>query len=522
MLIPMTDLQQYGINPTAIVHAGAHESQERFMYRKIGVTDCLWIEANPALIPTLTENVEPYGHRVANACLASTVRECVPFYIAEADNLTNRGQSSSLLPLGLHLTEHPEVSYVDEITVNTRTLDSVVAEYAPEWLERGGMMLNADTQGTELDILKGAPETLAACDSVYCEVNIAEMYEGCGLLPELDAFLVAAGFECVRVKLAGAQRRDLSDNTHHKFHSWGDGIWVRRENPRPFSQTHPEDYADWIREPLKFLIICVGRQCEDKVYACLESIAMQRGQQFHVVIVDDASTDGTWEAVQAFVENDPLPLDATAWQTPERRGAMRNQWEAWHVDVDWDVCLWVDMDDKLAHPDVLNRLAREYEAGALMTYGSYRSEPYSPTCAPATPYPKEVLVKRAFRQWIREARGICHNHARSVSAEVLLQITEEDCKDSEGNWWMTGPDMAVFLPAMEIAGTKIAFIKDCLYAYSSDRGESEWRAVPELVRSNHAEMLARPPKVKVQLLALPHIPVRARRGTSRPVRVRRV
>lgn len=253
---------------------------------------------------------------------------------------------------------------------------------------------------------------------------------------------------------------------------------------------------------MKFLIISTGRDCSDKVTACLDSIASQRGHEFHAAIVDDCSDDDTADVVRDFLEHGSMSGDASFVRTPERRGAMRNQYDQWtDTEIDYDVALWCDLDDRLAHPDVLGRLAVEYEAGALMTYGSYVSEPFASSCQRARPYPLEVQTKGAHRQWIREKRGIFHNHLRSVSRELLERVTVQDCQDGRGNWWMTGPDMAVMLPCLEMARERCAFIEDPLYIYSSDRRESEWVAYPELVRANHQEMLHRPPKVLAEPLA---------------------
>lgn len=252
---------------------------------------------------------------------------------------------------------------------------------------------------------------------------------------------------------------------------------------------------------MRFLFVVTGRNCEDQVIGSLTSIADQKGDHdYAVAVVDDASTDRTGEAVKNFCDGRP-GWDYTL--NDSRVGAMRNQWDAWHsfdAKLD-DVVVWVDADDRLAHADVLNVLAMRYgQTRALLTYGSYKPHPASSTCPPARPYPAEVAEKRAFRQWIREGRGIWHNHLRTISYEVLGQITEEDCKDDRGEWWMTGPDMATYLVALELAGSRSVFLADVLYEYYSAGPEAEWRAVPDTVRKNHQEMLAREPKVPVERL----------------------
>lgn len=246
MMIDVAELRRHGVRPRRIVHAGAHIGQEAKTYRAMGVTDgVLWVEANPNLIEELAGNVTRYGHHVAHALLGRTSGEESVLHVAEADNYSNRGQSSSVLALGTHRDKHPEVSYVADIPMTTLTLDDVVRELDPAWLTDGvPLMVNADLQGFEGDVFAGAPDTLAAASWVMSEVNIDELYVGCTLLGELDALLVAAGFELAVVTTAGCRRRDCSDGGN-RWVGWGDGLWVRTPNPRPWGDTHPDDAADW-------------------------------------------------------------------------------------------------------------------------------------------------------------------------------------------------------------------------------------------------------------------------------------
>jgi hypothetical protein len=69
-----------------------------------------------------------------------------------------------------------------------------------------------DVQGFELEVLKGATETLKGIDYVYCEINRDEVYEGCAKIWELDAFL--KDFTRVETSWAGG--------------SWGDAIYIKK------------------------------------------------------------------------------------------------------------------------------------------------------------------------------------------------------------------------------------------------------------------------------------------------------
>jgi hypothetical protein len=72
-----------------------------------------------------------------------------------------------------------------------------------------------DVQGYELEVLKGASKFLSHIQFIYCEVNRAEVYEGCPMIEEIDQFLGEYNFERVDTNWAGD--------------TWGDALYVKRE-----------------------------------------------------------------------------------------------------------------------------------------------------------------------------------------------------------------------------------------------------------------------------------------------------
>tara|TARA_B100000965_G_scaffold362182_1_gene344050 strand:- start:137 stop:385 length:249 start_codon:yes stop_codon:yes gene_type:complete len=73
--------------------------------------------------------------------------------------------------------------------------------------------INMDVQGYELEVLKGATETLKNINYVYCEVNRDEVYENNAYVEEIDEFLAGYGMERVETNWAG----DI----------WGDALYIR-------------------------------------------------------------------------------------------------------------------------------------------------------------------------------------------------------------------------------------------------------------------------------------------------------
>lgn len=243
---------------------------------------------------------------------------------------------------------------------------------------------------------------------------------------------------------------------------------------------------------MSYLVVTVGRNCKRWARRSLQSIADQEYDDYRVCVVDDASTDGTTEVARRFCEQQ-------GWLFQERAvvsGAMYNQYQAWRAlePKVGDVIVWVDLDDRLAHDRVFQVLDEHYSAGALMTYGNYRSDPLSNTCPDVRAYPADVLREGRVREAIRDGEGILFNHLRTVSWEVLRRLTVEDLQDSSGQWFRAGPDMAVMVPAIEMAGLRCHFIDEVLYVYTSDNRSSEWRRWPEMVRKSHQDVLDRAPR----------------------------
>jgi len=206
MLIPYKTIVQFlaqrGITVRGVLHIGAHECEELEAYVENGVQrDAIdWIEANPALVARMAER----GVTVHNAAVSDVEAE-LPFHI------TNNGQSSSLLEFGTHKASYPWCNVVETITVHTKRLTTVIAEKQIPIQNRN--FWNLDIQGVELSALRSADDTIRHADAIYVEVNIQDVYKGCGQLPELEAFLATKGFKREMIVMTTA--------------GWGDALYVR-------------------------------------------------------------------------------------------------------------------------------------------------------------------------------------------------------------------------------------------------------------------------------------------------------
>ncbi len=106
-------------------------------------------------------------------------------------HLSKSADSSSLLPIGRRQTElFCNTVEVGKIEVPVNRLDDL----GHLWAFRTRQLLKLDVQGFELNVLRGAVETLKSCAYVYAECSEVALYDGQALRPEVEAFLARHGF----------------------------------------------------------------------------------------------------------------------------------------------------------------------------------------------------------------------------------------------------------------------------------------------------------------------------------------
>jgi FkbM family methyltransferase len=201
-------LRAHGITPRGVIHVGAHQAGELDDYLRMGFTKILYVEANPALIPGLRAKAQAHGGKVIIVHAAAS----------DADGtvrlrVTSMDQSSSILPLAKHKDVYPSIREVAQVEVRGRRLDTLLAEEG--LCAEDFNFLNLDIQGAELMALRGAPRLLAGIEAVNTEVNLQELYQGAGLLGELEQFMAKLGFG----------RAAMVTPWHP---SWGDAFYVRK------------------------------------------------------------------------------------------------------------------------------------------------------------------------------------------------------------------------------------------------------------------------------------------------------
>ena len=200
-------MEQFGIRPKGVVHVGAHKGDEITTYLKNGMSRTVFIEANPDLAAGLRRRFADQPSVTVIEAAAAEKEGRATF------NITSMDQSSSLLPLKEHSRLYPKIKVERSIDVRTARLDDLLNEAG---VDLGDLdFIAMDIQGAELMALRGAETLLGQIKALQIEVNYQELYEGCALITDLDAFLSRHGF--IRV-----------DTQTPYSETWGDGLYVRR------------------------------------------------------------------------------------------------------------------------------------------------------------------------------------------------------------------------------------------------------------------------------------------------------
>jgi FkbM family methyltransferase len=197
--------KKYNTNVTGVIHVGAHYGEEVKDYIDVGATNIMLFEPLKQNFDQLKKNILniPSNIHIRKYCTAlGNSNKTIQMYLA-----SNSLESSSILEPKYHLIQHPDISFngVEEVELNQ--LDDFNCT--------GYNFLNVDVQGYELEVLKGAKNTLKHIDYIYCEVNRGEVYEDNALVYEVDKFLSLYNMQ--RVETNWWNNAD-----------WGDAFYIKK------------------------------------------------------------------------------------------------------------------------------------------------------------------------------------------------------------------------------------------------------------------------------------------------------
>jgi len=200
---------------SGLIHVGAHFAEEMEVYERAQLSPIIYIDALPDFeekVGTLLAN-KPNSIAITAFC-GETDGQQVDFNVS-----SNAGASSSALDFGRHRDEHPEVQWIERISLTSEKLDTLLERCTANHpkIDFGKIdTLVLDVQGSELNVLKGSTNLLKKVKWVFAEVNIGDLYKGDAALEEIQAYLLDFGFRLCQLEM--------------NSHLWGDALFVK--NPK--------------------------------------------------------------------------------------------------------------------------------------------------------------------------------------------------------------------------------------------------------------------------------------------------
>jgi FkbM family methyltransferase len=225
MLIPLQQIiEKYKLNLKGVIHVGAHFAEEHDDYLNCGISKFVYIEPCKQAYNTMVDRLfgerqysigglDPYkkylrhfDNYIKTHNIACGAEETVmDMYVSN----NNQGQSNSLLKPLLHLRQHPEVVFTETESIRVIPLDELYLN------KEDYNFLAMDVQGYEIEVLKGATETLKHIDCIMTEINTDETYRDCAKVWELDSFLDFYEFKRVETRMASPSV------------TWGDAVYLK-------------------------------------------------------------------------------------------------------------------------------------------------------------------------------------------------------------------------------------------------------------------------------------------------------
>lgn len=209
MLIEATALARiFAVQPSGILHVGAHQAEEQELYRAAGwlARDrVIWVEAQPSLARELAQRFAGTAARVIEAVAWDVDGAVLELKVA------SNSQSTSVFDFGSHAASYPEITTTERRVVTGRRLDTLLT--ASDHFD----FVALDIQGAELAALRGLGDRLATVRWVYTECQQTSVYADAPDVRALDAFLEPRGFVRVATRWAG-------------HYGWGDALYGRAED----------------------------------------------------------------------------------------------------------------------------------------------------------------------------------------------------------------------------------------------------------------------------------------------------
>jgi glycosyltransferase involved in cell wall biosynthesis len=234
----------------------------------------------------------------------------------------------------------------------------------------------------------------------------------------------------------------------------------------------------------RFHIIVPVYNAVKYIDTCLNSCYKQSYPATSIIIVDDASTDGTSDIIKLWMRNiKGIAYRRNDFRTGSPVGNIAAGIELSNSAPE-DILVTVDGDDWLATEDALKIVNLRYQNDNVwLTYGGYFTvNAMERICT------QPVLSTASYRRYEEWKTS----HLRTFRRHLWDRIKDEDLRDIDGEYYKVAGDLALMYPLVEMAGLdRIRMVTERLYAYNNRNSLNEFRIGGPLVKICERRIRAR-------------------------------
>lgn len=203
---------------------------------------------------------------------------------------------------------------------------------------------------------------------------------------------------------------------------------------------------------MKFSIISCGWNCERYLGDWQRSLNAQK-VDWEAFVMDDGSTDHT--SLKLSRIRDPR---IHTFKNQKNAGAAYSRWKLLEFAPKNSIMVQLDLDDWLLG-DALTKVARHYEAGKLMTVGSFTVN--KGQFRKSVFYTREQINDNTFHR----AKTFNCPPLRTFHGSLVSLFKPEDFK-LENKWLRACTDVALMWPLLrELQYDQIGFVPEIIYMY---------------------------------------------------------
>jgi len=221
----------------------------------------------------------------------------------------------------------------------------------------------------------------------------------------------------------------------------------------------------------KIVVVSPTYNASKYIEKCIESVITQDYDNYLMVVIDDCSTDNTYELAKKY-ESDKVKVIRNA----ENKGAVRNQIESINNFCERDdIVMFLDGDDSLINDNQIFHFYNNlYDGTTEFSYGSCWSMVDNIPLV-SQPYPEQIKKEKKYRQY-KFNWNMPYTHLRTFKAYLLENVDENMFKDEKGKWYKAGGDGSIFYSLIEkCEPEKIKVVQDIVYNYNDTHPLNDYK-----------------------------------------------